>query len=69
MVLIVSLVLLVTVFILSYNNFRKETYKTDKERIKSKQVFVLSWFLVIATAVAVYFCICYFTGQDFIPSV
>lgn len=67
MVFIIAIVLLITVFVLSYNNFRKEKYKTDKERTKSMQVFLLTWFLVIVTAVAVYFAICYFTGYDFVP--
>ena len=67
MVFIVVLVLLITMFILSFSKFKKETYKTDKERIKSMQVFALSWFLVVVTAAAVYFAICYFTGYDFIP--
>ena len=64
MVLIISLVLLITIFILSYNNFRKETHKTKEDRVKSMQIFSLAWALVTVTAAAVYCVFSYFINGD-----
>lgn len=64
MALIIIVVLLVTIFLLSYSNFKKETYKTKEEKVKSMQVFALTWALVVMTAVATYFIVCYFAGWD-----
>ena len=64
MVLIVTLVIIFLAFLLSYSQFKKEVHKTKKERIKSMQVFVLSWVLIAVVAVALYFAFCYYTGES-----
>ena len=64
MALIIILVLLFTIFMLSYNNFKKETFKNKEDRVKSMQVFALTWALVSMTSVAVYFIVCHLAGWN-----
>ena len=63
MVLLICTVTIVLAFIFSYNLFKDNKYDTEKERVKSMQVFALSWALVAVVAVALYFAFCLFTGE------
>ncbi|MBQ3475025.1 MAG: hypothetical protein IJH20_02515 [Bacilli bacterium] len=68
MVLIISLVLIVTLFLLSYANFRKDVYnKKGNDKVKTMQIFALTWALVSVTAIATYCVISYFiNGNPFV---
>ena len=67
MVLIISFALLVVIFFLSYSNFKKEKFTSEKDKVKSMQIFALSWALVSVIAVATYCVISYFiNGNPFV---
>lgn len=63
MVLLICTITIVLAFIFSYNLFKDQKFENERDRVKSMQVFALSWALVAVTAVALYFAFCLFTGE------
>ena len=67
--LAITTVILIISFVLSYKKYKNETYKTKKERVKSMQVFILSWTLIVFIAIALYFILCSCFGVNFFFSI
>ena len=63
MVLLICTVAIILCFFYTYNLFKDRKFDNEKDRVKSMQIFALSWALVAATAVALYFAFCLFTGE------
>ncbi len=61
--------ILIISFVLSYKKYKSETYKTKKERVRSMQVFILSWTLIVFVAIALYLILCAYTGEKFFFSI
>ena len=63
MVLLICTVAIILCFFYTYNLFKDRKFDNEKDRVKSMQIFALSWALVAVTAVALYFTFCLFTGE------
>ncbi|MBR2712838.1 MAG: hypothetical protein IKE73_03925 [Bacilli bacterium] len=67
--LAIAAVILIISFVLSYKKYKNETYKTKKERVKSMQLFILSWTLIVFVAIALYLILCSYFGEKFFFSI
>ena len=64
----VEATILIISFIFSYKRYKGETYKTKKERVRSMQVFILSWTINVFVAIALYLLLCSYFGEKVIFS-